>query len=89
MQGYEMIRKTIAMDEDMVREVDLFARKEQRDFSSALRYALRIGLAAIENPELTVLEIKDILEARIDYEDRNVTEFKPRELHEDSRDRKV
>lgn len=77
------------MDEDMVRDVDLFARKEQRDFSSALRYALRIGLAAIENPELTVLEIKDILEARIDYEERNVTEFNPQELHEDSRDSKV
>lgn len=84
-----MIRKTVAMDEDMVKELDLFARKEHRDFSNAMRYALRIGLAAIENPELTVLEIKDILEARIDYEERNVTEFNPRELHEDSRDRKV
>jgi hypothetical protein len=89
MQGYEMIRKTITRDEDMVRDVDLFARKEQRDFSSALRYALRIGLAAIENPELTVLEIKDILEARIDYEERNVSELKSQELHEDPRNRKV
>ena len=41
----------------------MFARKEQRDFSSALRYTLRIGLLAIENPELTIQEIKDIIEA--------------------------
>jgi hypothetical protein len=54
-----------------------------------MRYALRIGLLAIENPELTVVEIKDVLEANVDYEMGNVTEFKPKELHEDPRDRKV
>ena len=77
------------MGEDLVRDLDIFARKEHRDFSSALRYALHIGLLAIENPELTVLEIKDILEARVDYEERNLTEFNPKELHEDPRNRKV
>ena len=63
-----MIRKTVAMDEELIKDLDLFARKEQRDFSSALRYALRIGLLAIENPELTVQEIKDIIEAMVDYD---------------------
>jgi len=84
-----MIRKTVAMDEDLVKDLDIFARKEHRDFSSALRYAVHIGLLAIENPDLTVLELKDILEARVDYEERNLSEFKPKELHEDSRNRKV
>jgi hypothetical protein len=40
-----------------------------------LRYTLRIGLLAIENPELTVQEIKDILEAKVDYEMGNVSEL--------------
>jgi len=73
-----MIRKTVAMDEDLVKDLNIFARKEHRDFSSAMRYALRIGLLAIENPELTVVEIKDALEAKVDYEMGNVTEFKPK-----------
>jgi len=75
-----MIRKTITIDEDLLKSLDFFARKEQRDFSSALRYALRIGLLAIENPELTVNEIKDIIEARVDYEMGNVSELKLEDL---------
>jgi hypothetical protein len=52
------------MDESLAKDLDLFARKEARDFSGALRYAARIGLLAVENPELTIEEIKDILEAK-------------------------
>lgn len=70
-----MVRKTVAIEEDLARDLDLFARKEHRDFSSAMRFALRIGLLAIENPELTVQEIKDILEARVDYEMGNVSDL--------------
>ncbi len=70
-----MLRKTIVMNEDMVNDLNILAKKEQRDFSSALRYALRIGLLAVENPELTVQEIKDIIEARVDYEMGNVPEL--------------
>lgn len=70
-----MVRKTVAIDEELVRDLDIFARKEHRDFSSAMRYALRIGLLAVENPELTVQEIKNILEAKIDYEMGNVSEL--------------
>jgi metal-responsive CopG/Arc/MetJ family transcriptional regulator len=75
-----MIRKTVAMDEDLVRELDIFAKKEHRDFSSALRYTLRIGLLAVENPELTVQEIKDILEAIVDYEMGNVSDLDLKDL---------
>ncbi len=70
-----MVRKTVMIDEDLAKDLDHFARKEQRDFSGAMRYALRIGLIAIENPELTLQEIKDILEARVDYEMGNVSEL--------------
>ncbi len=70
-----MVRKTIMIDEDLAKDLDHFARKEQRDFSGAMRYALRIGLLAIENPELTIQEIKDILEAMVDYEMGNVSEL--------------
>ena len=70
-----MVRKTIAIDEDIVNDLNILAKKEQRDFSSALRYALRIGLLAVENPELTVQEIKNIIEARVDYEMGNVHEL--------------
>ena len=70
-----MVRKTIMIDEDLAKDLDHFARKEQRDFSGAMRYALRIGLLAIENPELTIQEIKDILEAMVDYEIDNVSEL--------------
>ena len=70
-----MVRKTVAIDEETVRDLKIIAKKEQRDFSSALRYALRIGLLAIENPELTVQEIKDIIDARVDYEMGNVHEL--------------
>ena len=75
-----MIRKTIMIDEKLVNDLNLFARKEQRDLSSAMRYALRIGLLAVENPELTVQEIKDILEAMVDYEMGNVSELNLKDL---------
>lgn len=75
-----MIRKTIAMDEDLVNDLNMFAKKEHRDFSGALRYALRIGLLALENPDLTVKEIKDILEAMVDYEMGNVSELDLKDL---------
>jgi len=75
-----MIRKTVAMDENLVNELDHFAKAEERDFSSALRYALRIGLLALENPELTVEEIKDIIEAQVDYEMGRVAELDPKDV---------
>jgi len=75
-----MVRKTVAIDEDLIKDLDIFARKEQRDFSSALRYALRIGLLAIENPELTVQEIKDTIAAMVDYEMGNVSELNLKDL---------
>lgn len=75
-----MVRKTIAIDEELINDLNIFARKEHRDFSGALRYALRIGLLAIENPELTVQEIKDILEALVDYEMGNVSEVDVKDL---------
>jgi len=68
-----MIRKTIAMDDTLVRDLDILAKKEHRDFSGALRYTLRIGLLAVENPDLTIREIKDILDAKVDYEMGNVS----------------
>lgn len=70
-----MVRKTVMIDEGLAKDLDHFARKEQRDFSGAMRYALRIGLLAIENPELTIQEIKDILESMVDYEMGNVSEL--------------
>lgn len=75
-----MVRKTIAIDEELINDLNILARKEHRDFSSALRYALRIGLLAMENPELTVQEIKDILEAKVHYEMGNVSEIDVKDL---------
>jgi hypothetical protein len=63
-----MLRKTILLSEDIVKRVALISKKQDRDFSSSLRYALRIGLLAIENPELTAEEIKDVLEARAELD---------------------
>ena len=71
-----MVRKSIIMDRHLFYELDRFAKKEQRDFSNALRYAARIGLIALDNPELTIEEIKDILEAQVDYEAGRMSEFK-------------
>jgi hypothetical protein len=45
-----------------------------------MRYAARIGLIALENPELTVIEIKDILDAQADFETGRVSELKIDEL---------
>jgi metal-responsive CopG/Arc/MetJ family transcriptional regulator len=73
---YDMIRKSIIMDKHLYYELDRFAKKEQRDFSNALRYTAKIGLIALDNPELTVEEIKDILEAQVDYEAGKVSELK-------------
>jgi hypothetical protein len=70
-----MVRKTIAMDEDLVKDLIVFAKKEHRDFSGALRYTLRIGLLALENPDLTVQEIKDVMAAMVDYELGDVSEL--------------
>ena len=70
-----MVRKTVALEKELLDELNLFAKKDQRDFSSALRYALRIGLAAIENPELTIEEIKDIFDAAVDRQAGRVSEL--------------
>jgi hypothetical protein len=75
-----MVRKTVAMDEDLVKDLNVFAKKEHRDFSSAMRYALRIGLLALENPDLTINEIKDILEAMVDLEIGDVSELDLKDL---------
>jgi hypothetical protein len=73
--GGIMLRKTILLSEDIVKRVGLISKKEDRDFSSSLRYALRIGLLAIENPELTAEEIKDILEAKAELDAGMVEEL--------------
>jgi hypothetical protein len=70
-----MVRKTVILEEDMVQQVNLLAKKEDRDFSSSLRHALRIGLLALQNPELTAEEIKDILEAKAEMEAGLVAEL--------------
>ncbi|MBU4404518.1 MAG: hypothetical protein MUP71_00065 [Candidatus Aminicenantes bacterium] len=75
-----MIRKTVAFEKELLDELNLFAKKDQRDFSGALRYALRIGLAAIENPELTIEEIKDIFEAAVDRQAGRVSDLSPDQI---------
>jgi coenzyme F420-reducing hydrogenase beta subunit len=70
-----MQRKTILLSENLVKRVVLLSKKEDRDFSSSLRYALRIGLLAIENPELSAEEIKDILEAKAEIDAGMVEEL--------------
>lgn len=75
-----MIRKTIVLEEDVVQQVDLLAKTESRDFSSSLRHALRIGLLALQNPELTAGEIKGILEAKAEMEAGLLTELRIEDL---------
>jgi len=75
-----MIKKTIAIDEKTVDELDHYAKRGKMDFSTALRYALKIGLLALVNHELTVQEIKDIIEAQVDYEIGRISELNPENL---------
>ena len=70
-----MTRKTIVMDKHLLYEINRFAKREQRDFSNAVRYSARIGLIALDNPELTIAEIKDILEAQVDYESKSIADL--------------
>ena len=63
-----MVRKTVLLDDEIVKQLHLLSKKEDRDFSSALRYSLRIGLLAIQNPDLTAEEIRDIIEAKAELE---------------------
>jgi len=53
-----------------------YAKREERNFSNALRYALKIGLLGLNNPELTAEEIKDIIEAQVDYETGRISELR-------------
>ena len=64
-----MLRKTIMIEEELAQEVSVLAKKEHRDFSGGLRHALKIGLIALQNPELTANEIEDILEAKAELEE--------------------
>lgn len=77
MNKLTMIRKTIELDEKTVDELYLLASREKRGFASALRYALKIGLLALNNPVLTVKEIKDVIEAQADYETGRISELNP------------
>lgn len=63
-----MLRKTVLLDNDLAQQITLLAKKEDRDFSGGMRHALRIGLLALQNPDLTAEEIEDILEARVELE---------------------
>jgi hypothetical protein len=83
-----MVRKTILLSEELVQQLGMLSRKEDRDFSSSLRYALRIGLLAIQNPELTADEIRDILEAKAEleagmFEELNLESATSSSKHED------
>ncbi len=73
---YDLIRKTIIMEDTLKRDIERYALLEDRDFSGAMRYAAKIGLIALENPDLTIREIKDILEAKIDLEEGRTTDLK-------------
>ncbi len=75
-----MKRKTVNLDESILKELKIYANKESRDFSSALRHVLRIGLLALKNPELTTKEIEDILEAKAELEEGMVEEFNIEDL---------
>ena len=70
-----MIRKSLLLDEELVKQIALLSRRDDRDFSSSLRHALRIGLLALQNPELTAAEIKDILEAKSELAGGQVEEL--------------
>lgn len=70
-----MARKTVLIDDDMLRQLSALSKKEDRDFSGSLRHALRIGLLALQNPELTAEEIEDILEANAELEAGAVREL--------------
>lgn len=70
-----MIRKTILLSDELVKQVAMLSKKEDRHFSGSLRYALKIGLLALQNPELTADEIKDILEAKAELEAGMIQEF--------------
>jgi len=70
-----MIRKTVLLSDELVKQVSILSKKEDRDFSGSLRYALKIGLLALQNPELTADEIKDILEAKVELEAGMIQEF--------------
>jgi len=75
-----MLRKTVNLDEGIVKELKIYAKKESRDFSSALRHALRVGLLALQNPELTTGEIIDILEAKAELEEGMVEELRVEDI---------
>ena len=47
-------------------------KKNKEIFPTLIRYTAKIGLISLQNPEFTVEEIKDSLEAQVDYEDRKV-----------------
>ena len=70
-----VIRKTVLLSDELVKQVSMLSKKEERDFSGSLRYALKIGLLALQNPELTADEIKDILKAKVELESGMVQEL--------------
>ncbi len=63
-----MVRKTVLIGSDMIQQISVLSKKEDRDFSSGLRRALKIGLLALQNPELTAEEIEDILEVKAELD---------------------
>jgi len=64
----KMIKKTIQLNSDLVKQINFLSRKEDRDFDSSLRLALRVGLVALQNPKLTAPQIKEILETKTEAE---------------------
>lgn len=71
-----MVRKTVLIDDSLLKQLDFLSKKEDRDFSGSIRRALKIGLAAIRNPDLTAQEIEDALEAKAELDAGMVAELK-------------
>ena len=70
-----MVGKTVALEKELSDELTCSPRKTSVISRAPCRYALKIGLAAIENPELTIGEIKDIFEAAVDRQAGRVSEL--------------
>lgn len=70
-----MSTMTIRLSEELIRQAEIRGRAEQRKPAQQIEYWAKVARCAIDNPDLSFAEIRDILEGLAEADAGELTEY--------------
>ncbi len=67
---------TIRLPEETIRRARIIGKAEHRKPSQQIEYWIELAQCALDNPELSISEIKETMEALAEVEAGDVSEYK-------------